>query len=268
MLSDATPLGETPLPLASGDEVILRLEQHRSKDAMLAFDADGTLWSGDVGIDTFETLLRERAVRAPAGLALREEARLADLPMQDDANEQAQQLYHGFQRGIYAEERAFPMMAWAFAGYGVEEMRAFANKVIRERKLAARIHPEVLPLLTWASHRGVPLYVVSASPVAVVSAAIELLNLPFTNVFAMSPAIANDQLLPRVTVPITYGAGKTAALKSGVSGATLLGAFGDSVFDLAMLREARVPVAVRPKPELRAGASTCPGLVELAPSSP
>jgi phosphoserine phosphatase len=75
-------------------------------------------------------------------------------------------------------------------------------------------------------------------------------------------------LVARIDEPATYGAGKTAALRAGVAGKVLLGAFGDSAFDLHLLREARLAVAVRPKPELRARAAECSGLVELAHGAP
>jgi phosphoserine phosphatase len=47
----------------------------------------------------------------------------------------------------------------------------------------------------------------------------------------------------------------------------LYAAFGDNAFDVSLLAGAAVPVAVRPKPRLRARAGEVPGLVELAPVS-
>ena len=43
----------------------------------------------------------------------------------------------------------------------------------------------------------------------------------------------------------------------------LYAAFGDNAFDVAMLREARVPVAIRPKPRLLERAGEVDGLVVL-----
>jgi HAD superfamily phosphoserine phosphatase-like hydrolase len=257
---------ERPLIRASIAEILSRLGGDAPKDSVIAFDADGTLWSGDIGIDTFEALLAERAIRGEALPALRDEARVAEVLLEGDANDQARALYDAFQKGTYAEERAFPMMAWAFAGYSLDEARSFASSVVERVGLRMRLHPEVLPVIDWAVKYGVPLYVVSASPDAVVRAAIDALDLPFQDVFAMSPAIEQGRIRARIVEPITYGAGKTAALRSGVPEAILWAAFGDSVFDLAMLRAARIRVAVRPKPELVRQASTCPGLVELQPA--
>ena len=70
---------ETPLLVVSGDEIVARLGGEAPKDAIIAFDADGTLWSGDIGIDTFEMLLAEGAIREAALPALREEAESAQL---------------------------------------------------------------------------------------------------------------------------------------------------------------------------------------------
>jgi phosphoserine phosphatase len=158
------------------------------------------------------------------------------------------------------------MMAWAFAGFREDEARAFGLEVVEAVGLASRLHPEAVPILHWARANALPLYVVSASCAIVVRAALERLALPVTAVFGMTPAVENGVVLPRVNEPVTYGPGKVEALRRGAHGAPLIGAFGDSAYDLAMLAEAGVAVAVRPKPELRARAAACPGLVELAPS--
>src|SRR6476620_7449201 len=95
---------ERQLVVVSSDEIVQRLGGRPTKNAEIAFDADGTLWSGDIGVDTFESLLAEKAVRNDALSALREEARASKLELRDDPNEQARVLYDGFLRGAYAEE--------------------------------------------------------------------------------------------------------------------------------------------------------------------
>jgi phosphatidylglycerophosphatase C len=249
----------------SPEEVIIRLAERASPGAALAFDADGTLWSGDIGIDAFEALLAKRGVRPPALSALRSEAESFGLEVVDDANEQARALYRAYQRGVYPEGRAFSMMAWAFAGHREQEMRAFACQLVEDVALATRIHAEVLPIIRWAFGQSMARLVVSASPIAVVQVAIEALALPMTEILAMSPAVERGIVQSRLLSPVTYGAGKIEALRAGAPDRALLGAFGDSVFDLPMLCQAEVAVAVRPKPELRAHAASCPGLIELAP---
>jgi phosphatidylglycerophosphatase C len=260
------------LPLVTAEHIVERLEAllsdgaGRATETLLAFDADGTLWSGDVGIDNFEALLDRGAVLPAALSMLRDEATSAGLPLAEDATAQARILYQAYERGAYSEERAFRTMACGFAGYRKEEVRAFAAGVAGATRLRARLHAEVLPILAWASRRGVLRYIVSASHAVVVASSIEQMGLSIDGIFAMSQAEEEGVLLARLIEPATYGAGKTAALYAGIGDKTLLGAFGDSAFDLHLLREARLAVAVRPKPELRARAAECSGLVELAPA--
>ena len=253
------------LPLISSEEVVAKLALRVAPGAVVAFDADGTIWSGDIGVDTFERMLETRAVRSEAGPALRREAATHGIEAPDDPTDAARALYRAYERGTYPESDAFQMMAWAFAGYPEAEVRAFGLDVIERVGLASRLHPEVLPVLAWTAENRVPLYVVSASCEIVVRAALQRLALPVTDVFAMSPAVEDGVVAARVREPVTYGTGKVDALRRGARDAPLIGAFGDSAYDLAMLAESAVAIAVRPKPELRARAGTCPGLVELSP---
>ncbi|MET0591563.1 MAG: HAD family hydrolase [Polyangiaceae bacterium] len=263
-------MSRPPLALMTSAEVIARLEAIASSiagppaETLLAFDADGTLWSGDVGIDNFEALLATSAVLPAALPMLREEARGASLPISDDPTAQARMLYDAFLRDAYDEERAFRMMAAVFAGYREDDVRAFAAAVAGKTGLPERLHPEVRPILDWAARCQVPIYVVSASHALVVQSSLEFVGLPVAGLFAMKQALEDGLLTTRIVEPVTYGAGKTEALRAGVTGKTLLGAFGDSAFDLHLLRDAKLAVAVRPKDGLRARAAECTGLCELA----
>ena len=246
------------LPLVSSDDAVARLEAllaemgGAASETLLAFDADGTLWSGDVGVDNFEALLERGAILPAVAPTLKGEAAALGLPVAEDPSAQARLLYEAYAVGAYSEERAFRMMACAFAGYSEEEVRTFAAEIARGSGLRDRLHAEVLPIVAWAARRGIPRYVVSASHAVVVASSIEQVGLPVDGIFAMAQVEEEGRFLARIVEPATYGAGKTAALFAGIRGKTLLGAFGDSAFDLHLLREARLAVAVRPKPELRA----------------
>jgi phosphatidylglycerophosphatase C len=264
MLSRMEAGGDSSLVALSSDDVIALLEAHDVVAPIIAFDADGTLWSGDIGVDTFEALLSEGLLRQDVARALTAEANLHGVTQHADPNDQARALYDSFRAGAYPEERAFVTMAWAFAGMTRADMRAITSRVIETVGLRSRVHAEVLPVLAWANEREVPVYVVSASPAIVVVTAVASLGLSVAGVFAMPTALGGEVFLPRLAGVVTYGGGKVEALRQGVPNTTLLGAFGDSAFDLPMLTAAHVAVAVRPKPELSARAASCPGLVLLA----
>lgn len=261
------------LPRASLTEILARLDLEltqvglQAKGGMiLATDADGTIWDGDVGIDLFEALLTARGVRAEARAALAAESRLIGGNDDSDANALARGLYEAFKADRYAHDRAFAMMAWVFAGYQHDEIVTLCERVLTDGNISSRVRPEMRSMLEWAAGRGVDVYVVSASPRAVVEVAAARLGIAADRVVAMTPSVAADgTILPELAGPIVYGEGKLAALERARVGAraTMLGAFGDSAYDAAMLRVARVPVAVTPTHSLVTLASTIPGLVVL-----
>src|SRR4051812_14934827 len=158
------------LAVLSAHEIVGRLEIEREKasaagrSGLVAFDADGTLWEGDIGDATFEALLATRSVRAPAFAELQKLAVRVGAMVKSDPSEQASALYDAFLSGTLPPAEAYAMMAWAFAGHTADEMRAFAGRVIDAVDLAGRVFAEVRPILAWARAAGVPLYVVSASP--------------------------------------------------------------------------------------------------------
>ena len=226
-------------------------------------DADGTLWSGDVGVDVFEALLESKGVREEARDALVSEARWASVSIEGDIHEVARRLWESTIAGAYPEDRCYEMMAWAFAGWRLDEAFDFARRVREQRGLRDRIHPEMSVMVAWMRKRGLELWVVSASPLFMVQAGVELLGIEATRVIAASPEVRAGRLAPRMAAPIPYGQGKVRGVEGAVGDREVVAAFGDEMFDLEMLARARVPVAVRPKPRLRGRAAELPSLVEL-----
>lgn len=258
------------IPRAGTGAILARLEEERASFAgtkpILASDGDGTLWNGDVGFDLFEAVIEQRAVRPEARDALAAEALAIGVTPDGDASTLAVALYEAYQAGRYPHGRAFAMMAWVFAGYRREELAAFCARVLDDGFLEARIRSELRVVFAWAARRGIDVYVVSASPRAIVELAVAHLGVPPDHVAAMTPALApTGMVLPRLDGPVVYGDGKLDALERVCEGGrrSILGAFGDMPFDAPLLRAARVPVAVTPTPGLTALAPTIPGLVML-----
>lgn len=239
-----------------------------SGGGVLAFDGDGTLWSGDVGEDFFEALLEEGVFSRAADERFRAEASGFGLPSRGTSVEVLRGLFRGYQEGEVPEERMCEIMAWAPAGIEEPRLASFCDAVIEKVGLGARLHPEAVSVLGWALSRGLEVFLVSASPRPIVLAAARSLGFPEDRVVAATAA--SDPAgtgLPEVLRPIPYGPGKVARLRerARIERGTrpLLAAFGDNVFDLAMLAEACVPVAVRPKARLRDRAGELPALVAI-----
>ncbi|NUQ72304.1 MAG: haloacid dehalogenase-like hydrolase [Polyangiaceae bacterium] len=260
--------GDRPaVPLLSPDAVIERLERAigPEPERLVAFDADGTIWDVDVGVTIFEALLDRGDVRSEAAEALVKDARRFNIPLPPGAGamEAARALHQAFFDGRYPDDLAYAMNAWAFAGHTEAEADAIALEVLEKLRVAERIRPAFSRLIEWASKTGVDAYVVSASPVWIIRAGAGLLGLSADRGIAMAPAVRDGVIEPRIEGPICYGDGKLAKIRSTRPGAVLLGAFGDSVWDAAMLRAARVPVAVAPSEKLLEMAGSIPNLVVM-----
>lgn len=265
---------ERPLPRVDARALIARLEAAREgagARTALAFDADGTLWSGDVGFDLFKAALGVRAFRPEARDALAREAQGAGLSAadEDDASAIALRLLAAWAAGDYDDGRAFRMMAWAFAGWTHHDLLVLADEALRDAGLAARLHAPVRDVIAWADRSGVEVWIVSASPRAAVEVGGRLLGVDPARVIAVSPRRDGDRLTIELEEPVPYDDGKAAAMRVAAPDAVILGAFGDSASDGPLMRSARVAVAVEPHERLRAlyesgEAPALPHLVELA----
>ena len=176
----------------------------------------------------------------------------------------AKRIHEAYLAGRFPEERTCEIMTWAGAGRSVKEIDAFAADLIGKLDLKTRFHAEVHRVLDWAKGQGIPTYLVSASPRAIVEAAARLVGIPISHVASATELVSVDGVIaPEVLRPIPYGPGKVVRLREKLQIKTLYAAFGDNAFDIALLLESRVPVAIRPKPRLVERAGEVPGLVTL-----
>jgi phosphatidylglycerophosphatase C len=247
------------------DEITSRIEAARKNapGGVVAFDGDGTLWSGDVGEDFFYGMIEGGDIRADAMDALRKEARDAELFDGGTGAEIARRIYDAYLAHKFDEERVCEIMTWVSAGWDHDELASFCDQVLARRELHTRLHGEVQHVVEFAKAQGIELYLVSASPLGIIEAAARVAGLPHDNIVAARCGVQDGTMLATVARPIPYGPGKVTRLRERIGTRPLYAAFGDNAFDVPMLKEAVVGVAVRPKPRLRDKAGDVPGLVEL-----
>ena len=232
-------------------ELLERLRAARHEGDVIASDGDGTLWRGDIGETLFEAALADRALRDDAGPALSAEAERFEIAASADPHGTAAALYEAQKAGRYPDRAAYAMMAWCFAGYTEGELRSYADEVLDRSDFEASLRSFTRRLVEFADEAGHSFWLVSASPLAVVQAAAARLGLAPERCVAMLPATEGGVLLPRLAAEATYAEGKVRRLRD-VTKAPLLAGLGDSLYDAALISEARVGVAVCPKPELEA----------------
>jgi phosphoserine phosphatase len=222
------------------------------RKVVVAFDGDGTLWSGDVGEDLMRAALRESFLLDEARASLLAEAERFGiaLPADPDANAVAGALVAAYLAGKYPERETCAMMTWCYAGRTLLELSEFAAEVLRDENLLGRLSGELSPIIEWCDAVGVQRVLVSASPRVIVEQAGAVRGFLPDNIAAARPAIAAGRVLPRMDGEVPYAEAKLTAGRALFGDARWLAAFGDNVFDIEMLTTAEVGIAVRPKPRL------------------
>lgn len=242
------------------NELLVHLERHAAHPCAIAFDADGTLWDGDVGEHFFDFALREDLFRDAALPALRALAAQYHQPLLDNPTQQAAVLMAAWRREEVPERVACEFMAWGFAGWAPAELHEHVLRALDEFELERRYYAPLMGVLDWAHSHDHWAFVVSASPSFVVEPAVERLGIAAHRVLACGVAVRSTLMLPQLTPPLPYAEGKVQALRRVLQERNLLAAFGDNHFDEALLRSARVAVAVRPKPSAAPCLARVPGV--------
>jgi phosphatidylglycerophosphatase C len=252
--------------LVSAAQLIAELEPRLISDGpcALAFDADGTLWSGDVGDDVFRFAVREGRLREAARAELEREARTRGFAVFTDVNETAEHLFGMYVAGRYPEREMCELMTWCYAGHSDSEMRALVLDALGATNHAQRLHRELGPILEFARARRVRTVVISASPRATVIEASSLWGFAPEDIAASTPRLENGVIASAMASPVPYAAAKVAAGRALLGSARWVASFGDNIFDLEMLQEAEFGVAVRPKPALEARLAEISGALRLA----
>jgi phosphatidylglycerophosphatase C len=228
----------------------------------MAFDADGTLWSGDVGEDVFEFAFEHGLLREEAREELARLATKHHLPANGNSSELAQRVCAAYRNGLLGDRLICEVMTWSYAGFTLDELRHMARESFASRGLASRLRPLLAPVLEWARKETVRVIIVSASPRDVVVEALACVGLEVFAVAGALPKVEDGRIRPEMSA-MPFDADKRTAGLSLLSGHDWLASFGDNSYDLELLRAARVRVAVCPKPALVARLDELEGVFVL-----
>jgi phosphoserine phosphatase len=216
--------------------------------AVVAFDGDGTLWSGDVGEDFFFHILERVEILEPAERAARALAALHGVASHGTARQTAQAMYDAYRAGTFPEPEICELMAWILAGRSRREAGQIAREVHAPGEMAERLRRPMRVIIEGL--RGIETFVVSASPTLVVAPVAASLGWDASHVVALETKFEGDVVLAEAVRPITYAEGKVTNLRTRIGQRPIAAAFGDSAFDVALLASAKIRVAVHPKPAL------------------
>jgi phosphoserine phosphatase len=182
------------------------------------FDADGTLWRGDIGEDFLRYLAANKVVSAGA--------------------------YSNYDSLLEHD----PLDAYAFAvrvmaGLREVELESLCATFFAERYLG-RVFPFVRPLFEMMRCEGVALWVCSASPRWIVEAGARALGVEPEHVIGVDADVHSGVLTDTLRLPVTAGPGKVQWLSR--RGVTPGFAAGNGELDIDMLKVASHRLVVAP----------------------
>jgi phosphatidylglycerophosphatase C len=240
------------LPRVTIPDLIARLDAiAHTESCTLAFDGDGTLWSGDISDDVFLAACHSNwileTVRPPLLRILNEHG----MSTNGSVGELGVRLFEAEKQGRLAELRLFEAMTFCYAGRSPAEVSEFADRVLMRMGIDSRLRTAFRPLLDWARAAGHACWLVTASPWLIARVAAERLGFDERNIIASRTVESETGCIgTAMAAPVPYREQKLLLLNARSTHPRLLAAFGDSPFDLELLRAAELGVAVCPKPTL------------------
>ena len=199
---------------------------------LAVFDCDGTLWAGDSGEGFFDWELERQVV--PAETVRWARARYSD-----------------YKAGKVSEDDMCGEMVTMHRGLTEARLVEAANQYFTEN-FVHQIFPEMRELVRRLRDSGCEVWAVSSTNEWVIRSAMKHCGIEESNVLAATVAVENGQVTDRL-IRVPSGAGKPRAIQD-VLGRSPDAAFGNSRWDLDMLKMARRAFAVNPNPDLEAAA--------------
>jgi phosphoserine phosphatase len=230
--------------------------------AVAVFDADHTLWNGDIGDAAFsaaadEGLLVADTWRGPVVAW----GRGWGLSVPDDPVAGTRAIFAAVESGALAavatsrgldasawKGSLYAMQAWVYAGLRRDDVAAFGERLFA-RGFAGRIWDDMRAVVDGLRARGVQVRIASASHGALVVPGAQRLGLADDAVAGMEPVVDDDGVMQAAIAQDTYGPGKASVVRTQLHGRRPLLAFGDSVLatdrELLALSHQGVAVAAR-----------------------
>ncbi len=240
--------------LAGALEELSRALQEEER-AIVAFDADGTLWSDDVGSLVFEYALSEALLHEDASDALGEVLREVEpgVTLPSGSVRRAQKLLELYEHRTIGDKTMAEVQVWAYAGLRETEAWALTETALALSPRHSVRRDAVFALVERARAQGARVVIVSASPEWVVASAARDLGFAPEDVIGGRARVQEGIIEPALEEELPYGEGKVTALRRRVGDDPLVLATGDSGFDLHLLGAARLGLGVGKKPKLLAG---------------
>ena len=190
---------------------------------LVVFDADGTIWAGDVG----EAFLKWQ---------------LENSMLQPEQTFMINQKWAQFEAGSVSDEEIWTLAATGQAGLQATDVAEVADRFFRDthtNMIFEPIRDSIRSLLAG----GVDVWIVSASQKWIVEAGASRFGIDPSHVIAVTPIVEDGVITSEPVQPVPYGEGKSVAIRETI-GRTPDIVLGNSEGDVPMLRLATVAAVV------------------------
>jgi phosphoserine phosphatase len=198
------------------------------RPTLAVFDCDGTLWSGDVGERFFDWELRNGVFSHEVVRGMR--ARYAE-----------------YKAGKVSEDDMCGEMVTLHKGMREDEVLRLSAAFFNEN-FVRQIFPEMRQLVHELQNSGCDVWAVSSTNEWTIRESMKHFAIPANKILAALSQV-EDGIVTEGLVRVPSGIGKPKAILE-VIGRPPDVAFGNSRWDVEMLRISRYPVAVNPNPDL------------------
>jgi len=209
-----------------------RLEAAAQPGAVIVFDADGTLWKGDVGEAFFLWQLKENLFLPPRA-------------------ESARKNWQMYQEGKLPEREMWIEATRAQAGVEETVLRQRAKEFF-EKSFMGEVFPAMKAAISKFQAGGSEVWIVSASHRWIVEPGAAYLRIPADHVVAISTVVRDGRVTDEIIEPVPFKEGKVDAIQKYIRKTPAV-VFGNSMSDAPMMRlSTSTAVAINPNDELRA----------------
>ncbi len=198
------------------------------KPQVAVFDCDGTLWSCDAGEGFFYWEMEHNL-------------------LSDEIMHWARKRYAAYKAGKVSEEQMCGEMVTLHRGMTEAEVERAALRYFDQGCLPT-VFPEMQLLVHLLQGAGSDVWAVSSTNEWVIRAGMRHFGIPEEKILAASVRVMDGKITDRL-LRVPSGEGKPAAIKEYIARAPDA-AFGNSIWDAAMLLTARHPFVINPTAQL------------------
>jgi len=238
----------------SFDDLLREVEQLPLADESVApvafFDADHTLWAGDLGDVVARAAMDQGLLKPEASEPVADILRRNGGSPTMDPIEDSRLILKRYFKDQVEEVDIISAQVVCYAGWTPSELHEFGQALFDEH-LAHKIYDDMTALHEALKKTGIAIRVISGSPQWLVEAASARFDIPKEDVFGARAVIVDGKLSGTIEHPITYTDGKVDAMKHFIGDRKATIAFGDSKSDYPMQERCMIRVAVNPRPGVR-----------------